>query len=263
MRPARSYAIEAIVLKHMDLGEADRILTLFTPQKGKYQALAKGARKPGSRKAGHLELLARSQLQLGMGRTFDIITQAQHLENFSHLRTDLSLMTCGFYLAEITDRFLTEQTEHMDVYQLLLETLRALARPDEQENEQQKQTRLQILLRYYELKLLAQIGYEPTLIRCAHCERELLPEENGFAASLGGALCPHCSHLWNQALSLNGLKLLRILQRSPQWTRVPAFQPSVAILQETERAMHALIRYHLERDLKSWDFLNSFVMPTH
>jgi len=76
MRQQHSYSTEAIVLKRSDLGEADRILTLFTPGKGKFHAVAKGTRRPVSKLAGHLDLLCRSQLQMALGRNLDIVTQA-------------------------------------------------------------------------------------------------------------------------------------------------------------------------------------------
>src|SRR6266436_5221573 len=126
MRQQRSYSIEAIILKRTDYGEADRILTLFTATRGKMHAIAKGTRRPVSKKAGHLELLNRSQLQLALGRNLDIVTQAEGRENFLHLRTDLWHMTCGFYLAELVDRFIEEHTQHANLYHLLLETLRYL-----------------------------------------------------------------------------------------------------------------------------------------
>src|SRR6266436_9792619 len=126
MRHQRSYSTEAIILKRTDLGEADRIVTLFTPGKGKYHAIAKGTRRPVSKLAGHLELLSRSQLQLALGRNLDIVTQAEGRENFLHLRSDLWHMTCGFYLAELVDRFVEDSTLHPDIYHLLLETLRYL-----------------------------------------------------------------------------------------------------------------------------------------
>src|SRR5438445_7454482 len=126
MRQQRSYPIEAIVLKRTDIGEADRILTLFTPNRGKLRVVAKGTRRPISKKAGHLELFNRSQLQIALGRNLDIVTQAEGRENFLHLRSELWHMTCGFYLAELVDRFIEEHTQHLDVYTLLLDTLRYL-----------------------------------------------------------------------------------------------------------------------------------------
>ena len=126
MRHQHSYSTTAIVLKRTDVGEADRILTLFTPHKGKVHVIAKGVRRFTSKRAGHLELLSHSLLQMALGRNLDLVTQAEVRENFLHLRSELWHMTCGFYLAELVDRFIEEHTQHLDVYNLLLETLRSL-----------------------------------------------------------------------------------------------------------------------------------------
>jgi DNA repair protein RecO (recombination protein O) len=265
MREQRSYPTEAIILKHIDLGEADRILTLFTPHKGKIRAIAKGARRPLSKKAGHLELLCYSQLQLAMGRNLDVITQAQARENFFHLRSELWHMTCGFYLAELVDRFIEDDMQQLDVYNLLLGSLRVLeddaaqlqlrrGQSEETETSSHDHDRTRLLLRYFEMYLLTYIGYEPVLYNCANCDVELLPEENGFTPALGGALCPNCRHLWSLTLSMNSLKVLRLLQRT-EWAKVPRFRLDMRLQAEIESAMHGLLRYHLERDLKSWSFL--------
>src|SRR5579884_655577 len=103
MREQRSYSTESVILKHSDLGEADRIVTLFTPYKGKFHAVAKGVRRPISKKTGHLELLCHSQLQIAVGRNLDIVTQAQTIEPFHHLRLGTWYMTCGSYLSELID----------------------------------------------------------------------------------------------------------------------------------------------------------------
>ncbi len=264
MRQQRSYSTTAVVLKHSDLGEADRIVTLLTPYKGKIRAVAKGTRRPISKKAGHLELLCHSQLQVAVGRNLDIVTQAQALENFNHLRSELWHMTCGFYLAELVERFIEDDTRHLDVYNLLLVVLRALdseageiqlRRGQGVEITDQDYDRTRLLLRYFEIYLLSFIGYEPVLRTCAHCNSELRPEENGFNPSLGGALCPNCSHLWSQSLSANALKVLRFLQRT-EWEQVPRFRLEGRLHSEIETTMHALVRFHLERDLESWRFLD-------
>ncbi len=272
MRQQRSYSIEAIILKRTDIGEADRILTLFTPNRGKMRAVAKGTRRPISKKAGHLELLNRSQMQIALGRNLDIVTQAEGRENFLHLRSELWHMTCGFYLVELVDRFVEDSTPHLDIYALLLEALRyldadanalqqqraqAIVMADEQVDEH-RHTRL--LLRYFELHLLSSIGYEPALQICPHCGSELRPEENGFRASLGGALCPQCSRFWERRLSLNALKVLRFLQRC-KWIEASHLRLDAGLQAELEALMHDLLRFHLERDLKSWSFLD-MLSPT-
>ena len=263
MRQERSYSTEAIILKRSDLGEADRILTLFTPYKGKFHAIAKGIRRPISKKAGHIELLSHCQLHVAVGRNLDIVTQAEGIENFLHVRNDLWHMTCGFYLAELVDRFIEEHTPHHEVYNLLLEGLRALD-ADAVELQQQRvggmlsagqeHGRTQLLLRHFEIYLLSYIGYEPVLRTCAHCNAELQPVENGFTPALGGALCPNCSHLWVQPLSMNALKVLRLLHRT-EWAKMPRLRLDGRLHSELEATMHGLLRFHLERDLKSWSFL--------
>ena len=264
MRSPHSYATEAIVLKRTDLGEADRILTLFTPGKGKIRAVAKGARRPISKLAGHLDLLCRSQLQLALGRNLDIVTQAEGRENFLHLRNDLWHMTCGFYLAELVDRFVEDHTPHYDIYVLLLDTVRYLdadANALQQQRDQailltpqQEEGRTRLLLRYFELRLLMAVGYEPTLQNCANCASEIRPEENGFRASLGGILCPQCSRLWERRLSLDALKALRYMQRV-KWSEAARMRPDPRLHSELEAVMYDLLRVHLERDMKSWGFL--------
>jgi DNA repair protein RecO (recombination protein O) len=269
MRSPHSYSTEAIVLKRSDLGEADRILTLFTPGKGKIHAVAKGTRRPISKLAGHVDLLCRSQLQLALGRNLDIVTQAEGRENFLHLRNHLWHMTCGFYLAELVDRFVEDQTQHYDIYILLLETLRymdadanalqqqiasmdAIDPVPTSQHQQEGQTRL--LLRYFELRLLMAVGYEPVLQNCASCASEIRPEENGFRASLGGVLCPQCSRHWERRLSLDALKALRYMQRV-KWSEAARMRPDTRLHGELEAVMYDLLRFHLERDLKSWSFL--------
>lgn len=281
MRQQHTYPIEAIILKRTDIGEADRILTLFTPNKGKFAAVAKGIRRPISKKAGHLELLSHSQLHMALGRNLDIVTQAEGRDSFLNLRTDLWYMTCGCYLAELVDRFIEDTTIHAEVYNFLLELLRSLdaeavahaqrTMRDDSEGKgagardaltslhaappDQEHGYTQLLLRYFEIHLLGCIGYEPAFRKCAHCASELQPVENGFAPSAGGVLCPQCSRLSTRALSVNSLKVLRLLQRSA-WRDVPRLRLTAALYAELEAVMHSLLRYHLERDLKSWSFLD-------
>jgi DNA repair protein RecO (recombination protein O) len=273
MRQQHSYSSEAIILKRSDLGEADRILTLFTPQKGKVHVIAKGVRRITSKRAGHLELLSHSQLQLALGRTLDIVTQAETRESFLHLRSEIWHTTCGFYLAELVDRFIEDHTQHINVYNLLLNALRCLdadaievqhLRAQGLLSADQGYRRTKLLLRYFELHLLFYIGYEPALQQCAHCASELLAQENGFKSSLGGALCPQCSQFWERSLSVKALKTLLLLRRS-MWDDIPFERLNIhldtRLEAELEAVLHGLLRFHLERDLKSWSFLEMLGVP--
>ena len=125
-RQQRSLRVEAIVLRHADMGEADRLLTLFTRELGKVRAVAKGARKVRSRKAGHLEPFTRVNLQLARGRSMFIVTQAETMDAHLPLRDDLTAIGYTSYVLELIDRFTYEEDENgMEwIYFFFLSSLR-------------------------------------------------------------------------------------------------------------------------------------------
>src|SRR5512143_252235 len=108
MAEFHSFRVEAVILRHSDYGEADRMLTLYTAQLGKTRALAKGARKIASRKAGHIEPFTHVKLQLAKGRDMPLVTQADTVDAYQPLREDLVLTSQAAYVLELLDRFTYE-----------------------------------------------------------------------------------------------------------------------------------------------------------
>ena len=207
MADFRSLRAEAIVLRHTDWGEADRLLTLYTREQGKVRAVAKGARKINSRKAGHLEPFTRVKLQLARGRDLLIVTQAESVDAYQPLREDLTRMSAAAYIIELLDRFVPdEEVSVPSLYRLLTETLARLStEPDPW-----------LPVRYYEMRLLDFLGFRPQLFECANCGREILPEDQFFSYSAGGAICPRCGEGLRglHKISIEALKYLRHFQRS-------------------------------------------------
>src|SRR4030043_1551122 len=105
MSKPRNYQTEAIITKKTKLGEADRILTLYTPHLGKIQVVAKGVRRPRSKMAGHLELLTHSLVSLARGRNLDTVTGSQTINSFLPLKSDLWLTSCALYTAQLINQF--------------------------------------------------------------------------------------------------------------------------------------------------------------
>jgi DNA repair protein RecO (recombination protein O) len=243
----RVYRTEAIVLRRTDFGEADRLLTVFTPGRGKLRLVAKGARKPSSRKSGHVELFSRGEFMVAVGRDLDIVTQAETLEPFLALREDLLRTTYAYYVAELADAFTAEGDENSHLYRLLMDAYGWLCEADD----------LALLARYYELHLLGVVGYQPQLFVCVSCKRPLEPEVSYMSAAEGGILCRKCGQSWIGAteLSLNALKVLRFLQ-TREWETCRLLRLSPASQAEVERVMNGYITYHLERKLKSVDFIH-------
>lgn len=118
----RGYRVEGIVIKRTSLGEADRILTVVTKHHGKIKILAKGVRKISSRRSAHVELLNESVLTLHEGK-MSILTEAETLNHFTGLKSDLKKAGYAFYVCELADGLLAEHQEARGVYSLLRQVL--------------------------------------------------------------------------------------------------------------------------------------------
>lgn len=248
MREQRVYRCEAVVLRGRRLGEADKILTLFSAERGKFDAVAKGVLRPNSRKAGHVEPLTHVAMQLARGRNLDVITQGEAIQTFLPLRDDLRRLSCGLYVAEVVERFTIEEQESYAVFRLFVQTLGLLATTNDPD----------LILRHFEITLLALSGYRPELRVCVVCGRPLEAVTNSFSPAAGGVMCPSCTpeRAAARPLSVNALKILRLLQdgRLAEAMRVRLAHDLTV---EVERHLRAWLRVYLERDLGSLEFMNA------
>lgn len=252
MKEARSFRVEAVVLRHADWGEADRLLTLYTRQRGKVRAIAKGARKIRSRKAGHLEPFTHVTLQLARGRDLLIVTQADTLEAYLPIREDLVKTGYASYAVELLDRFTYEdETENQAIFRLLTEALGRLAAEPE----------AWLAMRYYEVRLLDLLGYRPHLFECANCGGKIQPVDQFFSPSVGGVLCPKCGAglpgVWS--VSVEALKYFRHFQRSSYAEAGRGHRPEMAVQNELETLIQRYLTYLLERGLNSPGFIKQII----
>lgn len=233
-------------MRRSDLGEADRILTLFARGYGKIKAVAKGVRKPASRKVGHVELFTRVDLLLAQGHSLDVVSQAQMLDPFRPLHDDLERAVYAAHLVELVDAFTEEADEHDDVYDLLVAGLHWLCQTAD----------LRRTARYYELHLLDMVGYRPQLFECVVGGEEIEAEAQFFSPMEGGVVCPSCGPQTPRVrpISLNALKVMRYLQQRTFET-VEQLNLSEGVQAEVERLMLDLLTFHLERRLRSAAFL--------
>ncbi|WP_322806062.1 DNA repair protein RecO [Thermanaerothrix sp.] len=249
MNPAqeRVLKVEAVVLEHHEWGEADRLLTLFTREHGRMRAVAKGARRIRSRKAGHLEPFTRVALVLARGRDLWIVTQAETLEANLALHGDLEGIGYASYVVELLERLTYEEGPNPNLYRLLVDTLRRL---DENLDPPG------LILRYFELHILDLAGFRPELSECIACRQPIQPEDQYFSSMLGGVLCPACGKLEPSArpISMNALRYLRHLQRST-YAEARRARPTPAVAAEMERILQDYLTYILEARLNSPEFL--------
>jgi DNA repair protein RecO (recombination protein O) len=242
----RSFRTEAVVLRHSDWGEADRLLTIYSREQGKLRAVAKGARKMRSRKAGHLEPFTRVNLQLARGRDLLIVTQAETVDLYLSLRENLLRVGYAAYVIELLDRFTYEEDSNPLLYRLLTDTLARLNVEDT----------LVLAIRFYEIRLLDLLGYRPQLFHCVSCEAEIQPEDQYFSLSEGGVLCPNCGPVGREAfpVSMQALKYLRHFQRS-SYAQAARARIAPEHWRELEALMQRYLTYLLERNLNTPAFL--------
>jgi len=248
MSKPRNYQTEAIIIKKIKLGEAVRILSLYTPHLGKIRAVAKGVRRPRRKMAGHLELLTHSLVSLARGRNLDTVTGSQTINSFLPLKSDLQLTSQALYAVELVEQFTADNVENYPLFQLLLETMHNLCQGNNNE----------LVLRYFELHLLNLVGYRPQLGQCVSCRSLLKAITNSFSPSAGGVLCSSCrqSQILTYPLSVNALKVLRFLQ-SNNYDTSSKLKINLELSQELEGVMRNYIKYLLEREVKSVAWLDS------
>jgi DNA repair protein RecO (recombination protein O) len=244
----RTYRAEAIVLKGMDLGEADRIVTLYTRYFGKLRAVAKGARRPTSRLAGHVEPLAHAVFQLAKGRELDVVTQAETRETYRGLRETLVETAAGWYVAELVDRFTVDRVPSAPTFDLLATALRHLARGEPPT----------LVCRWFDLHLLDRSGFRPELFRCVHCGLGLEERDHLFSPAAGGVVCPRCRAEAEgpvASVTVRALKSLRYLLRN-EFAEAARLRVDAALGLELERHLRSFLHVVLDREVNAQRLLD-------
>jgi DNA repair protein RecO (recombination protein O) len=229
------YREEGIVLRTHRLGEADRIVVLLTPGRGKVRAVAKGIRKTTSRFGGRLEPTTHVTLQLYEGRSLDTVTQAEVVDVFSAVKGDLSRLGKASTLLEVCDQVGQEGEPNVRLFQMLLGALRSLEARD-----------AAALVPAFFLKLLAAEGTEPMLDACCSC---------GAGAGLvafdqvqGGTLCAD-HRTGGQAVSEAALDLCRRILGGALGEALN--EPPSRTVEEVDRLATRALESILERRLRS------------
>lgn len=229
------YKDEGIVLRTIKLGEADRIVTLFTRHHGKVRAVAKGIRKTKSRFGGRLEPFTHVQLLVYQGRELDTITSADIVRSFKEIRDDYGRLRAASALVETVEKITPERERAYSTYTLLLGGLEALshARPD-------------TIVPAFLVKLLSLSGYHPQLRLCAGCGRA--GALGAFSAALGGGICEAC---WEQDLEAIRLPADRISLMARLLAADFGHEGEPDATAEVTHALRRYTEYHLERPLRS------------
>ncbi len=233
------YRDEGIVIRTQKLGEADRIITLFTREHGRVRAVAKGVRRTKSKFGARLEPASHVDIQLYTGKTFDVVTQVETVENYGDaISSDYQKWTIASSILEAAERFSANEGEPaLQQFLLLSGALKALAHESHDPS---------LILDAYLLRSLSIAGYAPSMTICSRCEAP--GPHKYFSLVGGGSVCAECKPSASATPAPETLTLMSDLLTS-NWNG--ADQSQIRNRREASGLIAAYLQWHLERGLKS------------
>lgn len=233
------YRDEAVVLRAQKLGEADRILTLLTRERGRIRAVAKGVRKTTSRFGGRLEPFMMIDVQLYEGRSLDTVTQVDTIGAYGlHIVADYARYTAATVMLETAERLTeTEREPAVQQFLLLAGGLRTLAAGEHEPG---------LVLDAYLVRSLSVAGWAPSFVDCARCGAG--GPHRAFALGMGGAVCSSCRPPGSAAPHPETLELLAALLTG-DWEHADASE--LRRRREASGLVAAYLQWHLERRVRS------------
>lgn len=200
-----TYKTHGLIINRHNLGEADRIITILTPELGTIRAVAKGVRRIKSKLGGHVELFCQSELILAKGKNLDILTSARLLRHPAGITDDYDKMRLAYLFAEMVDKLSGEREHHDGLYQLAAHGYSGLT--DGPANS--------LMELWFKLQLLAVLGYHPQLDSCVICGAGGEKGQYSFNVELGGIVDAGCRGAGAVPMSHVAIKLWRILLSNP------------------------------------------------
>lgn len=257
-----SYRAKAIIIKTYKLGEADKIIKLYSQKNGLIDAVAKGARKIKSKFGGRLELFNFIDAELASGKSLDIITGAEILKNFSNIPLDFNKFTFCQLISEIILRVHLHTNEASPVlFKLIyvcLNEINSLPKDDIYS--------LKKIACFFIAKFLKITGYNPIIENCINCGREIAAEKTqgiSFSISMGGILCSGCSgsavgmvvNETKKGLNLSHYKLISDLF-SKGFKDFRNIEFNNSILEDVYKLISDYFNYHTDCHIDCYDYLN-------
>lgn len=215
-----SYKTQAIIINRLNLGESDRILTLFSPEYGKIRAICKGSRKTKSKFGGHTELFTLADFIITSGKSLDIVSEATLLTNYLNNNPDIENIKTAYYFGEIINKLLPDETPNPDIYEVLTFCLGNIGNIDEK-----------LLQLIFVAKILKTLGIYPELSSCIKCEEKPDKEILYFSKTGGGLVDKSCSLHFHDAIRTDEstIKLWRYVTETPLQSATNISAPKATI----------------------------------
>lgn len=182
-----SFITDAINLKSYNLSESDKIIVMYSKEKGLIRGVAKGVKKPKSKLGARMDLLVANTLMLHKGRNLDTICQAEVLNSFYKTRQDIDKICYSMYVTEVVHNFgIEEDPCSAAIYDLLYKTLNTISKAS---------NKVEILLAVikFQLKMMIESGFSIEFDKCLCCHCDVKDETMYLVPSLGGIVCSNCA----------------------------------------------------------------------
>ena len=256
-----TYRSEAIVLRKRDTREYDQVVTLFTREKGKVELIVKGARKIGSKMAGHLEPFGMVDVMVAQGKVQDRIAGTKLLENFPNLKSNLESIALSVYFNEAVDSIIHGNQSDPKVFALILEAYYSI---DQYvlRNKHSANIHDQVLIALsYILKLCASQGFAPVFNACFYCKNAVKEEKNFISDQHLSIVCPLCRQKEQSLypISVTALKVLRLInQKTLSTIKIKNLDPVIS--SEVRKIVNSFILMISERQMFSYSFLSKLIV---
>lgn len=182
-----SYTTDAINLKTYNLSESDKIILMYSKEKGLIRGVAKGIKKTKSKLGARMDLLVANTVMLHKGKNLNTICQAESINTFKQTRTDLDKIFYSMYITEIISNFGIEEDPCSEkIYNLLYKALETIAHA-------KNKTEIMLAAIKFQLKIMVESGFSIELNRCLQCGNLQKNKNIYFVTDLGGIICENCS----------------------------------------------------------------------
>lgn len=240
-----AYPLRALVLRKTKLGETDLIVTLLAQDGREVRAVAKSARKPGSRFGARVEPFSVLDLLLHTGRSLDIITEAETVESHGGLRADYDRMMVASVVVDVLDKIAVEGQTEQRLFDLALMTLDVM--------ESARIEALQPLLLAFLLKALSMQGYRPILESCAECGGTLMGQLR-FSPASGGVVCERCGAMAGASWLGEDARLLMRTLLGARMVEVADLEVPEPVQRDVLDVLRGYVGFHLPARLRAFDY---------
>lgn len=193
---SKNYTTNVINLTSYDFSENDKIIVMYSKEKGLLHGIAKGCKKTKSKLGATMQALVANKVIMNKGRNLDIVSQTEALDSFKNLKKDFNKLSLSMYCAEIVSNYgVEEDVNSKEIYELLYKVLDSISKAE-------NQVFMLLCILKFQLKIMAQMGLQISLNSCTNCSGKFSSDKKYFfSISAGGILCEEC---YKKLTVLNG-----------------------------------------------------------